>query len=93
MVEMVAALDWKRGKSGTQVVRVEHVTVQPGGQAIVGNVAGAKPGGGAKSENAEEPHTTPARLAHDIAVGPSIAALRGKDAERVPLPIASDGER
>ena len=37
MVEMIAALDRKRGKIGNQVVRVEHVTVQPGGQAIVGN--------------------------------------------------------
>jgi hypothetical protein len=52
MVEMLAALDRKRGKSGNQVVRVEHVTVQPGGQAIVGNVAAAKRGGGAESENA-----------------------------------------
>jgi hypothetical protein len=46
MVEMIAALDRKRGKSGNQVVRVEHVTVQPGGQAIVGNVTAGKPGGG-----------------------------------------------
>jgi hypothetical protein len=33
------ALDKHRGK-GQQVVRVEHVTVNAGGQAIVGNVQG-----------------------------------------------------
>ncbi|HJS85714.1 MAG TPA: hypothetical protein VJ779_09650 [Acetobacteraceae bacterium] len=47
MVEMVQALNRKRGKGGRQVVRVEHVTVQAGGQAIVGNVAPRVPGGGA----------------------------------------------
>lgn len=48
MAETCAALDRRRGK-GQQTVRVEHVTVQPGGQAIVGAVAPAAPdtrGGG-----------------------------------------------
>lgn len=48
MAEMCAALDRRRGK-GQQTVRVEHVTVQSGGQAIVGTVAPAvpaAPGGG-----------------------------------------------
>ena len=36
-VELLAALDRRRGKS-QQVVRVEHVHVHSGGQAIVGNV-------------------------------------------------------
>jgi hypothetical protein len=34
---LVETLDRHRGK-GQQVVRVEHVTVQAGGQAIVGNI-------------------------------------------------------
>ncbi len=43
MADMLDALDRKRGK-GPQVVRVERVVVQEGGQAIVGNVqAGATP--------------------------------------------------
>jgi hypothetical protein len=42
MVDMVEALDRKRGK-GPQVVRVERVVVQEGGQAIVGNVIGSAP--------------------------------------------------
>ena len=37
-IELLSALDRKRGKGGQQVVRVEHVHVHPGGQAIVGNV-------------------------------------------------------
>lgn len=39
MVEMTEALQRRRGK-GPQVVRVERVVVQEGGQAIVGNVNG-----------------------------------------------------
>jgi len=37
-IELLAALDRRRGKGGQQVVRVEHVHVHRGGQAIVGNV-------------------------------------------------------
>ena len=50
------ALARYRGK-GQQTVRVEHVTVQAGGQAIVGTVtAGATPGGGGLNENQRQPH-------------------------------------
>lgn len=46
MTDMLAALDRKRGKA-PQVVRVERVVVQDGGQAVVGNVnPGPKTGGG-----------------------------------------------
>ncbi len=55
MIEMVAALDRKRGKAGNQVVRVEHVTVQPGAQAIVGNVTSGKPGGGHRMKERKNP--------------------------------------
>ena len=37
-IELLAALDRRRGKGGQQVVRVEHVHVHSGGQAVVGNV-------------------------------------------------------
>ena len=40
---LIEALNRHRGKSGQQTVRVEHVTVNDGGQAIVGAVEG--PGG------------------------------------------------
>jgi hypothetical protein len=39
-IELLSALDRKRGKGGQQVVRVEHVHVHRGGQAIVGSVQG-----------------------------------------------------
>jgi len=37
-IELLSALDRKRGKGGQQIVRVEHVHVHQGGQALVGNV-------------------------------------------------------
>jgi hypothetical protein len=45
MVDMAEAIDRRRGK-GPQVVRVERVVVQDGGQAIVGAVT---PGGGSNA--------------------------------------------
>ena len=46
MVDMAEAIDRRRGK-GPQVVRVERVVVQDGGQAIVGTIT---PGGGSNAE-------------------------------------------
>ena len=42
---LVEALNRHRGKSGQQTVRVEHVTVEAGGQAVVGAVATGGRGG------------------------------------------------
>ena len=36
---LIEALNRHRGKSGQQTVRVEHVTVADGGQAVIGSVA------------------------------------------------------
>lgn len=76
---------------GKQTVRVEHVHVHPGAQAIVGNVA-AGGRGGEKSEH--QPHAPednqtgePRSLAHDPG-----AEMPRLDASREPLPVAS-GER
>jgi hypothetical protein len=49
---LIDALNRHRGK-GQQTVRVEHVTVQAGGQAIVGNVE--TPGGGDRLKSEEQP--------------------------------------
>jgi hypothetical protein len=90
---MVDALEKKRGR-GQQSIRVEHVTVNAGGQAIVGNVApGARAGGGSESGRQAEPHAPPTGLAHDVAAGAVGATLRGEDAERKAVQVASDGER
>lgn len=90
---MVDALEGKRGR-GQQSIRVEHVTVHAGGQAIVGAVTpGARQGGGLNGGKQAEPHAPPAALAHDVAAGKVGAALRGEDAGREAVPVASDGER
>ena len=73
------ALNRHRGK-GQQVVRVEHVTVQAGGQAIVGAVT--QGGGGGHQESEDQAHAQ-AALAH--APEP---ALRGPNPQREPVPIA-----
>lgn len=43
---LIEALNRHRGKTGQQTVRVEHVTVKDGGQAVIGAVTGAGEGGG-----------------------------------------------
>jgi hypothetical protein len=71
-VEVLAKL--RRG--GEQTVRVEHVDVHPGGQAIVGNVT---PGGGATVKTEDPPCQSPA-MKHGrcrMHGGPSPGAPRG----------------
>jgi hypothetical protein len=81
---LVGTLDRHRGKGRPQVVRVERVTVEAGGRAIVGAVT--QGGGGGHAESEGRPHAQPA-LAH--APEPE---RRGADARREPVPLAG-GER
>jgi hypothetical protein len=93
-VELLSALDRKRGKGGQQKVTVEHVHVHSGGQAVVGNIATAgRPGGGGAHKMREEPHVPPTRLAHDAAIGTVLPPLRSADTERATVPAAGDAER
>ena len=108
-LDVLAALDRKRGKGVRQIVRVEKVMVAPGGQAIVGNVQVGAAGGGQHGEGVGydgrtggEPLATPAErttdaspagLAHDAAPGAVLPPLRGDDPGRDALPIARDGQR
>lgn len=99
-LDVLAALDRKRGKGVRQVVRVERVMVAPGGQAIVGNVqAGAASGGqhgegvGHDGGTGGEPHAPPARLAHDAAPGAVLPPMRSTNPDRDALPVACDGQR
>ena len=74
---LVETLDKHRGK-GQQLVRVEHVTVNAGGQAIVGAVS--HPGGG---DGAKSKERAPAnQLTH--APEPT---LWGTDPQREPVPV------
>jgi hypothetical protein len=77
---LLEALDRHRGKGQPQVVRVERVTVEAGGQAIVGAVS--QGGGGSDSGNNKQPHA-PAALAHE----PS-STLWSPDPERQRVPVA-----
>jgi hypothetical protein len=77
---LLEALNRHRGKGQPQVVRVvEHVTVNAGGQAIVGAVS--HPGGGDGPQSEERAHAQ--QLTH--AAEP---ALRGADPQREPVSVA-----
>lgn len=80
---LIEVLDKRRGK-GQQKVVVEHVHVHSGGQAIVGSI---QSGGGVNDAIDGQPFgatiTAPALL----------PALRGQDATRDPVPVASNAKR
>jgi hypothetical protein len=71
----------KLRRGGEQRVKVEHVHVYPGGQAIVGDV---RTGGGVLPKGEEQPHA--------IIEGGS-DFLRCQDAEREAVPLPADDER
>ena len=80
---LLDALDRHRGKGQAQVVRVERVTVEAGGQAIVGAVSQGG-GDGARSEE----------RAHAQALGHAPEPqMRSTDAEREPVSVACGGGR
>jgi hypothetical protein len=79
--QMEALKHYRTG--GQQRVTVEHVTVNAGGQAIVGAV---EAGGGVANGNQRQPH------AKQIAHAP-VTPLRSQDETREPVPVAGDAER
>ena len=78
----------KLRRGGEQTVRVEHVHVHAGGQAIVGNVL---PGGGVPETIKEQSRAKPV-AAIDYAA-PALAPLWSEDAARDALPVACHAER
>lgn len=95
MVDMTEAIERRRGKA-PQVVRVERVVVQDGGQAIVGNITSeghAKPvGGGQQNGTGEGPHATRALEERQPTGRPlESAPLRRAHADRAPVPRTGDG--
>ena len=70
------ALDKHRGK-GQQTVRVEHVTVNAGAQAIVGNVQG---GGGVSPKSEDQAHAGSISHAPEPEMQGSFAAEAGSRA-------------
>lgn len=91
-VELLSALDRKRGKGGQQVVRVEHVHVHPGGKAIVGNVESSATRGGGAGKKRDQPHALD-QLAHAPDVGAILPPLRSAYAQREPVPKPGNAER
>jgi hypothetical protein len=92
-VELLSALDRKRGTGGQQKVTVEHVHVHSGANAVVGNIAApAIGGGGAAGKSQGEPRTSPSRLAHDASLGAVLPPLRSENPEREVVPVARDEE-
>lgn len=85
---LLEALDRHRGKGSQQRVRVEHVHVYEGGQAIVGNVAPRGGGRGRKGISRQSDAKQPAALTH----APQ-SPLRSEDPKREALPVGSDAER
>jgi hypothetical protein len=92
------ALDRHRGKGQPQVVRVERVTVEAGGQAIVGTV-GQGGGGGGHDGSEERPYAKQQRQQQRqqqrhqrrrLGHAPE-PALRGADAAGEPVPVAGGG--
>src|SRR5262245_19852743 len=78
----------KLRRGGEQTVRVEHVHVYPGGQAVVGNVT-TQSGGGGGQENGGQAHATTDPRAIAFAPGSPVWSA---DAERELVPVAG-GER
>lgn len=77
---LVETLNRHRGK-GQQIVRVERVTVNEGGQAVVGAITQHR--GGERGKNREQPHGKP--LTH----APGAAMLGQVEAHRETVPVAS----
>lgn len=85
----IEALARMRGK-GQQTVRVEHVTVQPGAQAIVGDVHHHRgTGGGGQSKNEEPPYET----GEAAPVAQASPALPSPHPQGNGVPIPGDAER
>lgn len=78
----------KLRRGGNQTVRVEHVHVHSGGQAIVGNVTHPGGGGGAK-RNAEQPHAPGGdhEKTRRLTAEP-VAPMWCEDAQRDAVPVA-----
>jgi hypothetical protein len=92
-IELLAALDRRRGKGGQQLVRIEHVHVNSGGKAIVGSVtSGTGGGGGVAAEMPEEPQETD-QLAHESGPGRCLPQVRCPDPKRKAMPRSGDAER
>jgi hypothetical protein len=78
----------KLRRGGNQTVRVEHVHVHSGGQAIVGHVP-YPGGGGTQCETDDQPHAPGAENEETrFLTSEPVTAVRGQDPRRQPVPLA-----
>jgi hypothetical protein len=80
----------KYRSGGEQTIKVQHVTVNEGGQAIVGNVS---QGGGGTSKNGGQPHEpssadecSPTLLGNEQALPMPMPSASGPRLDGVPIP-------
>ncbi len=100
-MQMEALTKLRRG--GEQTVRVEHVHVHNGGQAIVGAVTHPQQGGGGTQENGHQPHgpIDPQALAfapgaplwREEQGGNALPVTPDEGKNAVPVPRRSQGQR
>ena len=89
-VEILDALDRRRGKRGRQNIRVTHLHVSDDALAVIGNF---EAGGGDGEELEDGPREPPARLAHDAAVGAVLPPLLREEPARHSVPGSSDARQ
>ena len=92
-IELLTALDRKRGKGSQQRVTVEHVHVHAGGQAVVGAIASGALGGGTGEETKAKPRVSSPELANDTSLSAVITPLRGAGPSHGRLRAAGYAER
>lgn len=83
---MVEALNRHRGKGSMQKVTVEHVHIEAGANAVIGNVEGRE--GGARPELGGQAHAQ-----KQIAAHAPVLSMRRKDPTRDTVPVASNAKR
>lgn len=76
----------KLRRDGEQIVRVEHVNVLPGGQAVVGNVTHQTIMGGREGKNGDQAHATEDARAVVFA---TVSPMWSQDPEGKTVPITS----
>ena len=88
-VEILDALDRRRGKGGKQHITVKHLHVSDDARAVIGNF---EAGGGDEHAIDGEAHAA-GQLAGPLGAGLVMPEVRSANPERQPVPIPSNAQR
>lgn len=91
-VELLDALDRRRGKRGRQNIKVTHLHVSGDARAVIGNFNSDEGGGGDGNEIDGEAHAV-GHLAGPPGTGVGMSPVRCENPERQPVPVAGDAQR